>query len=185
MFVCVCVCGSFRIRCFYIHCMLKPTAYIMKTSVIFSYIRFSLVFYDLFKYFTNEPQPESPPPLPTPTSHRLNMQPNRMNVCSYLHSENIKCMYDFIESDNLVHAAQANRQTKTNIFSYSHHDLRSHRRISILIDSLFLVLVLTLYHRSTCKKIDEREKKKKTHANTEIRISAQNPFSKVLYSVFV
>lgn len=64
------------------------------------------VFYDLFKYFTNENRNR----ITTATNanrstHRLNMQPNRMNVCSYLHSENIKFMYDFIESDNLMHAA--------------------------------------------------------------------------------
>lgn len=60
-----------------------------------------LVFYDLFKYFTNEPQANhqrSSLATNANITHRLNMQPNRMNVCSYLHSENIKFMYDFIES---------------------------------------------------------------------------------------
>lgn len=81
----------------------------------YHFICAALVFYDLFKYFKNQPQPNHHR-YQTPTSHRLSMQPNRMNVCSYLHSENIKFMDNFMESDNLTHAAR----TKWNETSSSH-----------------------------------------------------------------
>lgn len=139
---------------------------------------FWLVFYDLFKYFTNEPQPESPP-LPTPTSHRLNMQPNRMNVCSYLHSENIKCMYDFIESDNLVHAAskQANQNQH-----FSHPPITTYDRI----DEFPYPCACPLSPARSLARSPavEREKEREWKKNTDPYFSS-NPFSKVLYSAFV
>lgn len=92
-----------------------------------------------------------------------------MNVCSYLHSENIKCMYDFIESDNLVHAAskQANQNQH-----FSHPPITTYDRIDEFPYPCACPLSLA---RSLALPL-LKEKRRGSGRKTQIRISAQIHF---------
>lgn len=110
----------------------------MKKSVIFLCTGL-LAFYDLFKYFINEPQPESPSSMPTkcqPSAHththtlwekareRLNMhtESNELSVHICIWNIHIKCtgIWFRIESDNLEHATRMKNQQSLSLSTFTH-----------------------------------------------------------------